>query len=77
MATGGGYATLKESMPVIGVLVMTKKSLIQTECAIASKWWEPSLEQTMHDATEEERRLTIEPHQSSHKDIQAITLSDS
>ena len=35
MATGGGYATLKESMLVIGVLIITKKSLIQTECATA------------------------------------------
>ena len=56
---------------------MTKMSLIQSECTIASKWWEPSLKQSMHDATEEERRLSIEPHQPSHKDIPAITLSDS
>lgn len=33
MATGGGFSCLQESMSVLGVPVMTKKSFMATECA--------------------------------------------
>ena len=58
MATGGGYSTLQESMAVIGVPVMTKKSFIATEQMVADKWWE-SLKISMKDAGAEEKQLAI------------------
>ena len=40
MVTGGGYATLREAMSIIGVPVMTKKSFMETERIIGKKWWD-------------------------------------
>ena len=59
MSTGGGHAPLTESMSVLGVPVMTKKSFIATEKAIGS-WWKESLEESMMEAAEEEKRRAIE-----------------
>ena len=58
MVTGGGYATLKEAMSIIGVPVMTKKSFMETERIIGKKWWD-SLELSMKEAAEEEKKLAI------------------
>ena len=72
MATGGGYSTLQESMAVIGIPVMTKKSFIATERMVADKWWE-SLEISMKDAGAEEKQLTISRN-SFHEGVPAITV---
>ena len=72
MATGGGYSTLQESMAVIGVPVMTKKSFIATERMVADKWWE-SLEISMKDAGAEEKQLAISRN-SFHEGVPAITV---
>ena len=38
MATGGGHAMLQETMSVLGVPTMTKKSFMTTERDIG-EWW--------------------------------------
>jgi len=59
MATGGGFSCLQESMSVLGVPVMTKRSFMATERALGKWWWE-ILEDSMKSAGEEERRLAME-----------------
>ena len=63
MATGGGYSPLQESMPTLGVPVMTKKAFIQTESAIGQWWWE-MLSESMKKAGEEERQLAVQRGES-------------
>ena len=46
MCTGGGHATLQESLGYVGVPVMTKKSFISTERTIG-EWWRERLQQSM------------------------------
>jgi len=38
MATGGGFNSLQESMSILGVQVMSKRSFIQTEQQIGREW---------------------------------------
>ena len=49
------HAPRAETMSVLGVPVMTKKSFIATEKAIGHEWWD-ALEKSMKEATEEEKR---------------------
>ena len=72
MATGGGHAPLTEAMSVLGVPVMTKKSFVHTEKEIGQQWW-GSLEESMKEAAEEEKRLATE-RGSFHEGVPAITV---
>jgi len=51
MATGGGYNDLQESMSMLGVPVMAKKTFITTEKRIV-KWWWDLLQESMCAAGE-------------------------
>ena len=70
MVIGGGHSHLEESMSVLGVPVMTKKSLINTERDIGC-WWKEMLEKSMIEAGEEEKRLA-EERGSFHDEVPAI-----
>ena len=59
MCNGGGHTRLQETTSILGVPTVTKKSLMATEKALG-KCWSNSLEQTMKEAAEEERRIAIE-----------------
>ena len=72
METGGGYAHLKETMSLMGVPVMTKKAFMVTESAIDQHWWQ-SLEESMRQAAEEEKRLAV-GRDSYHERIPCITV---
>ena len=72
MATGGGHAHLREVMSVLGVPVMTKKTFMVTESAIDKCWWE-SLEETMKESAEEEKKIAIQKG-SYHEEVPAITV---
>ena len=71
--TGGGHAPLEEAMSVLGVPVMTKKSCMATEKDVAQQWW-TSLEESMQEAAEEDKKLVIE-RGSFHEGVPAITLN--
>lgn len=72
MSTGGGFATLRESMSALGVPVMTKKTFINTECTLGSWWWK-TLEESMEAAGKEGKKLAI-ARKDFHHDIPAITV---
>ncbi len=72
MVTGGGHAPLQEAMSILGVPVMTKKAFIATEKDIAQQWW-ASLDKSMHEAAEEEKRIAIN-NRSYHEGVPAITV---
>ena len=72
LSTGGGYAALAETMSVLGVPMMTKKSFIATEKAIGHEWWD-ALEENMKEAAEEEKRNAIEQG-SLHEGVPAISV---
>ena len=72
MATGGGHSQLKETMSVLGVPVMTKKSFIQTERNIG-EWWRQELQKAMAAAGQEEKRLA-EERGDYHEGVPAITV---
>lgn len=72
MVTGGGHAPLAEAMSVLGVPVMSKKSFIVTEKEIGQQWW-ASLEKSMQEAAEEEKRRAIQ-RGSFHEGVPAITV---
>ena len=59
MSTGGGHTPLQESMAVLGVPTMTKKSFIAAEKRIGS-WWATLLEESMVLAGQEERHKAID-----------------
>ena len=72
MSTGGGHTQLQETMSVLGVPVMTKKSFIRTEKDIG-EWWRMRLNKTMIEAGVEEKRLA-EERGDFHNGIPAITV---
>ena len=72
MSTRGGHAPLTKTMSVFGVPVMTKKSFMATEKALG-EWWRESLEESMKEAAEEEKRMAIE-RGSFHKGVPAISV---
>ena len=53
MVTGGGHAPRTESMSVLGVPVMTKKSFMAIE-KVLGEWRRESLNVSMKEAAEEE-----------------------
>ena len=72
MSTGSGHSQLQESMSVLGVPVMTKKSFIDTERSIG-EMWEKELLESMAAAGREEKRLA-EENGSYHEGVPAITV---
>lgn len=52
MVTGGGHATLQETMSVLGIPTMTKKSFIETERDIG-EWWKLMLDKEITKAGKE------------------------
>ena len=72
MATGGGHARLEEVMALLGVPVMSKKSFIATESALDKAWLE-SLNETMKEAAEEEKRIAISKN-CYHNGVPAISV---
>ena len=72
MSTGRGHAPLAETMSVLGVPVMTKKSFVATEKALGRSWRE-SLEESMEEAAGEEKRNAIE-RGSFHEGVPAIAV---
>ena len=58
MSIGGGHASLEESMAVLGVPTMTKRSFIAAEKRIGA-WWTTHLEESMKLAGQEEREKAI------------------
>ena len=72
MVTGGGHSHLEETMSVLGVPVMSKKSFINTERDIGG-WWKQMLEKSMIEAGEEEKRMA-EERGSFHDGVPAITV---
>ena len=72
MTVGGGFNSLQESISVMGVPVMTKRSFVETERVIG-KWWWAALEESMLAAGKKEKQLAIENKQY-HQGIPAITV---
>ena len=72
MTTGGGFNTLEESLSVLNVPVMTKRSFVHTEQVIG-KWWWSVLEESMKAAGREERQIAISKRQHHHH-VPAITV---
>lgn len=72
MATGGGHAHLSETMSVLGVPVMAKKTFIQTEKDIG-EFWHKRLADAMAEAGREEKRLAEEKGEL-HEGVPAITV---
>ena len=72
MSTGGGHTQLQETMSVLGVPVMTKKSFIRTEKDIG-EWWRMRLNESMIEAGKEEKRLA-EERGDYHNGVPAITV---
>ena len=58
MATVGGHAPLKESMGVLGIPSLSKKSFMSIEKWIG-KWWWSLLEDSMKEAGAAEKRIAI------------------
>ncbi len=72
MTTGGGHSRLEESLGVIGVPVMTKRSFISTERGIGEQW-RTNLTESMAEAGKEEKRSAIE-RSDFHEGVPAITV---
>ena len=72
MTVGGGFNSLQESMSIMGVPVMTKRSFIETERVIG-KWWWIALEESMLAAGKKEKQLAIKNNQY-HQGIPAISV---
>ena len=72
MTTGGGFNTLEESLSVLNVPVMTKRSFMHTE-QIIGKWWWSVLEESMKAAGRQERQIAINK-QHHHHSVPAITV---
>ena len=64
---------LTETMSVLWVLVMTKKSFMAIEKALGRSWRE-SLEESMKEAAEEEKRSAIE-RGSLHEEVAELLSS--
>ena len=72
MATGGGHAPLTESMAVLGIPSLAKKSFIAIEKCIGD-WWKSLLSESMKQAGEEEKKA-IALSKDSSVDIPSITV---
>ena len=58
ISTGAGHSTLVETMAVLGIPTMTKKSFIASERKIGEWWW-ALLKKSMKLAGEEEKAVAI------------------
>ena len=72
MSTGGGHATLTETMAVLGIPTMTKKSFMAAEKRIGEWWWK-LLQESMKVAGQEERAIAISKGRY-HQGVPAITV---
>ena len=72
MSTGGGHTQLQETMSVLGVPVVTKKSFIRTKKDIG-EWWRMRLNESMIEAGKEEKRLA-EERGDYYNGVSAITV---
>ncbi len=72
MTTGGGHSRLEESLGVMGVPVMTKRTFINTERGIGEQR-RTNLTESMAEAGKEEKRLAIE-RGDFHEGVPAITV---
>ena len=72
MFTGGGHSHLEETLSVLGVPVMSKRSFINSERDIGC-WWKEKLEKSMKEAGVEEKRLA-EERGSFHDGVPAISV---
>ena len=57
MCVGGGFSSLRESMSVFGIPVMTKRAFIKTEHSLGTWWWKV-LEESMKTTGQERRKTT-------------------
>ena len=58
IATGGGHAPLTESMGILGILSLTKKSFMSIEKWIGQWWW-ALLEDSLKGASAAEKAIVI------------------
>ena len=72
MSTGGGHNTLEETMAVLGVSVMSKRSFTHTERQIG-EWWREELQKSMVEAGREEKQLAV-ARGDYHQGVPAITV---
>ena len=72
MATGGGHAPLTESMSVMGIPALTKKSFMAIEKRIGEWWWN-LLQDSMTLAGAKEKALAMSRNQY-HQGVPAITV---
>ena len=72
MTVGGGFNSLEESLSVLNIPVMTKRSFIHAEQVIG-KWWWTALEESMKSAGKEEKSIAIKKG-NYHQDVPAITV---
>ena len=74
MSTGGGHNKLEETLSVIGVPVMTKKSLIDPERDIGETW-RCALKQSVMEAGQREREREIAIQKGNfHQGVPTITV---
>ena len=72
MTVGGGFNSLEESLSVLNIPVMTKRSFIHTEQMIG-KWWWTVLEESMISAGKVEKQIAIKKGHY-HQNVPAITV---
>ena len=72
MATGGGNAPLKESMAVLGIPSLSKKSFMSIEKRIGEWWWD-LLKDSMKEAGAAEKSIAIS-NGRYHQGVPAITV---
>ena len=72
MSTGGGHSQLEETLSVVGVPVMTKKSFTDTERDIG-EMWRHALKQSMAEAGKREREIALQKG-SCHEGVPAISV---
>ena len=72
MATGGGHAPLTESMAVLGIPSLTKKSFMSIEKRIGQWWW-TLLEDSMKEAGAAEKAIAVS-NGRYHQGVPAITV---
>ena len=73
MTVGGGFHSLEESLSVLNIPVMTKKSFIHTEQLIGKWWWIASLEESMESAEKEKKSIAIK-ESNYRQNMPAITV---
>ena len=72
MATGGGHVPLTESMSVMGIPALTKRSFMAIEKRIGEWWWD-LLQDSMKEAGAKEKALAISRNHY-HQGVPAITV---